>query len=71
MNRPTRQQPTYEISLEPAGGGWHCNHLYYTWDRAALAAMSADQITSGRDAVIQSLDPVADDATLAVADFGR
>ena len=62
MNRPTRPQPTYEISLEPAGGGWHCSHLYYTWDRDKLAQMSADQITSGRDAVIQALDPAASDS---------
>jgi peroxiredoxin len=79
MNRPARPQPTYEISLKPAGGGWHCSHLYYTWDREKLAQMSTDQITSGRDAVIQALDPAADDAPLRLqtsvvsghkADFG-
>jgi peroxiredoxin len=64
MNRPTRPQPTFEVSLEPAGGGWHCSHLYYTWNRAALARMSPDQITAGRDAVIQTLDPAGSNAPL-------
>lgn len=84
MNRPAHPQPTFEVSLEPAGGGWHCSHLYYTWDRGVLAQMSAEQITAGRDAVIQTLDPAGDnpaknDAPLRVqtsvisghkADFG-
>lgn len=64
MNRPARQQPKFEISLQPAGGGWHCSHLYYTWNRAALAKMSAEQITTGRAEAISAIDPTASDAPL-------
>ena len=64
MSRPTHSSAPPEISLSPAGGGWHCSHLYYSWDRPALAQMLEDQITSGRDAVIQALDPANSDAPL-------
>ncbi len=64
MNRPARQQPQFEISLQPAGGGWHCSHLYYTWNRAALAQMSAEQVTAGRAEAISAIDPAGNDAPL-------
>ena len=64
MSRPPHTQAPPEVSLNPAGGGWHCSHLYYSWDRTALAQMSAEQIISGRDGVIQALDPAAADAPL-------
>ncbi|MEQ8210691.1 MAG: heme-dependent peroxidase [Lacipirellulaceae bacterium] len=58
MNRP--QAAPAEISLVPAGGGWHCSHLYYTWDRAVLAQMPAKQLSAGRAAVVETLDPSAE-----------
>lgn len=64
MSRPTHSSAPPEISLTPAGGGWHCSHLYYSWDRPALAQMSATQITSGREGVIQALDPASSDVPL-------
>jgi peroxiredoxin len=79
MSRPSHSPSTFEVSLAPAGGGWHCSHLYYTWDRHALAKMSAEQITSGREDVISALDPKGSDAPLRLqtsivsgnkADFG-
>jgi len=79
MNRPTHSQEPAEISLEPANGGWHCSHLYYTWDRAELAQMSVDQVTTGRADVIAQLDPAGNNAPLRLqtsvvsghkADFG-
>jgi chlorite dismutase len=44
------------ISLEPTVG-WHCTHLYFRFDRAALAALSAAQVQAGRDELVAILDP--------------
>ena len=55
---PPEQVP---ISLEPTEG-WHCTHIYYAFNRAALAALSADQIASGRDDLIAALDPAGSQA---------
>jgi len=60
MNRPAHTGKPVEVSLNPANGGWHCSHLYYSWNRAALAQMSAEQIAAGRADVIAALDPAAD-----------
>jgi len=79
MNRPHVTSPTPEISLSPAGGGWHCSHLYYTWNRAALAQMPRAEVSAGIDVVIALLDPAASDSPLRLqtsvvsghkADFG-
>jgi chlorite dismutase len=45
-------------SLEPLAG-WHCRHLYYTFDRGVLAALGADLIHAGRAELIATLDPGA------------
>lgn len=79
MNRPAHAVQPTEISLEPAEGGWHCSHLYYSWNRGVLASLSADLLAAGRAAVISALDPQGDDAPLRLqtsvvsghkADFG-
>ncbi len=45
--------------LAPAGGGWHCSHLYYSFNRAALAACSIDQRSAIAAAFVEALDPAA------------
>ncbi|MEN0110757.1 MAG: heme-dependent peroxidase, partial [Planctomycetota bacterium] len=65
--------------LAPHDGGWHCSHLYYSFDRAALAALAPAE----RDAIAAdlrvALDPAADHAPVRMqasitsghkADFG-
>ncbi len=47
-----------EVSLSPAEG-WHCSHLFYRFDRARLAAMSAAEVESGRRQFVETLDPQA------------
>ncbi len=37
--------------------GWHCSHLYYRFDRAALAKLDAATLAAGRQAFIEALDP--------------
>jgi chlorite dismutase len=62
MSRPAHAAQSVPISLEPAGGGWHTSHLYYSWDRAVLAQLGPDQAAAGRAAVVAALDPAGPDA---------
>jgi hydrogen peroxide-dependent heme synthase len=67
------------LSLEPAGGGWHCSHLYYSFDRAALKQLSDAERSAGCEQFQIELDPAIGDAPLRLqtsivagqkADFG-
>jgi chlorite dismutase len=66
-------------SLAPASGGWHCSHLYYSFDRAALARLTAAERTAGAEQFVAALDPAGAEAPLRLqssivsghkADFG-
>lgn len=50
-----------EVSLEPTEG-WHCSHLYYRWNRGALAAMSDLDVARGRREIAEILDPAGHQA---------
>ena len=63
----------------PAGGGWHCSHLYYSFDRAALAAMTPEARATAAADFVAALNPEAEDAPIRLqasitsghkADFG-
>ncbi|MCC6494591.1 MAG: heme-dependent peroxidase [Pirellulales bacterium] len=78
MNRPPAANPA-EYSRKPADGGWHCTHLFYSWNRDRLADMPPEHIAEGRAALISTLDPAHEGAPLrlqtsivsgAKADFG-
>ena len=43
--------PLAEISLAPAEGGWHCSHLYYSWNRGVLAKLSPEQMAAAQEEV--------------------
>jgi len=67
-----------EISLQPAEG-WHCSHLYYTFERGGLTRMTEADIRAGREETIAILDPAGPGATARLqtsvvsghkADFG-
>lgn len=64
MSRPGLHPPAAPISRIPASGGWHATHVFYAWNRAALAAMTRERLAAGRDAVIAALDPAHSDAPL-------
>ena len=64
MNRPAHTAQPTEVSLVPAEGGWHCSHLYYSWNRNVLATLSTEQLAAGRAEVIAALDPNGDEAPL-------
>lgn len=81
MPRPAHTSSTESIlpSLVPAGGGWHCSHLYYSFNRSALARLTSDERAAGTRDLVAALDPVGDDAPLRLqttitagqkADFG-
>ena len=76
-SRPTSEQ-SQEVSLEPTEG-WHCSHLYYTFDRGVLAGMTQANIREGRLDVEAALDADGPEATTRLqttvvsgqkADFG-
>jgi hydrogen peroxide-dependent heme synthase len=50
-----------EISLVPPEA-WHCSHLYYRFNRRALASLTPAEQVAGREAFLQALDPQAADA---------
>jgi len=70
--------PSTEVSLKPAEG-WHCSHLYYRFNRAALKSLTAAELSAGREAFLAALDPAGQGAPARVqaslvsghkADFG-
>ncbi|TWT90408.1 putative heme peroxidase [Pseudobythopirellula maris] len=66
-------------SLAPAGGGWHCSHLYYSFDRVLLPSMDSEERDAVADSILAVLDPEAPHAPMRMqlsitsghkADFG-
>ena len=66
-------------SLIPARGGWHCSHLYYSFDRAALKQLSDSERSAGIRLFVAALGPAGSEAPLRLqtsivsgqkADFG-
>src|SRR3954465_4250101 len=79
MQRPAHNSESTPPSLVPAGGGWHCSHLYYSFDRRALGQLTSDARAAGSRALASALDSVGPDAPIRLqttitsgqkADFG-
>jgi peroxiredoxin len=81
MQRPAPTSHTESVpqTLTPAGGGWHCSHLFYSFDRRGLAQLSDTARAAGCREIIAALDPHGADAPLRLqtsivsgqkADFG-
>jgi len=71
-------QASSEVSLTP-DEGWHCSHLYYTFNRGVMAEMHETKRLDGRDELVAVLDPEGPNAPLRLqtsvvsghkADFG-
>jgi peroxiredoxin len=58
--RPETSQSD-EVSLQPSEG-WHCSHLYYSFNRGALASIPPAQVQEGRQQLIDVLNPDGDQA---------
>jgi len=63
-NEPHSSAELRRQELSPAGGGWHCSHLYYSFDRRLLAKLSAQERDEGCREVVAALDPAAPEAPL-------
>ncbi|QDT68531.1 putative heme peroxidase [Planctomycetes bacterium MalM25] len=80
--RPAATQPepaTDGDPLAPYDGGWHCSHLYYSWDREKLNAMAPSHRDQVAETFAAALDPAAEGAPMRLqlsitsghkADFG-
>ena len=53
--------PSTEVSLKPSEG-WHCSHLYYRWNRAALKKLSDAELSAGREEFAAALAPIGEGA---------
>lgn len=62
MSHAPSHAPSSEISLQPTEG-WHCSHLYYRIDRAALKGLSSEELRAGREHLIAALDPAGGEAS--------
>ncbi len=49
-------QPLPPPSLTPSQG-WHCTHIYYSWERGSLAHLSQNERTRGAQEVTAILNP--------------
>jgi chlorite dismutase len=80
QHRPeTSSSKSSNSGLAPAGGGWHCSHLYYSYDRAVLKLLSSAERENGCREFAAVLDPTGADAPIRLqssivsghkADFG-
>jgi peroxiredoxin len=48
--------------LHPVSGGWHVSHLYYSFDRRAIAGLSKEGLASACEAMTGALDPAGPEA---------
>ncbi|MCG8584728.1 MAG: heme-dependent peroxidase [Pirellulales bacterium] len=65
MSRPpVADQSSQEVSLEPAAGGWHCSHLYYSFDRGELSEFGEGERVEARQEIAAILDPSGSDAPM-------
>ncbi|HEX2477307.1 MAG TPA: hydrogen peroxide-dependent heme synthase [Lacipirellulaceae bacterium] len=70
MQRPAHNSAeSTPHTLSPAGGGWHCSHLYYSFDRARLTQLSAAERADGSREVAAALDPAGSDAPIRLQSF--
>jgi peroxiredoxin len=63
---PSTEQSQPEISLELAGGGWHCSHLYYSFDRGELSEFGESELAEARSELVEILAPNGTEAPVRV-----
>ena len=67
--RPTQSSTEEVHPLHPVGGGWHCSHLYYSFDRGLLAAISSGDLATGCEQFRAILNPDADEQPVRLQSF--
>ncbi len=68
MSEPVRPSDLPEPSVQPSHG-WHCTHMFYRLNRAALASLSTEQRTAAAVRLGQILDPQSDEAPTRLQSF--
>jgi chlorite dismutase len=63
------QESLTRSALAPAGGGWHCSHLYYAFDRGELKKLPPAEVAAGGEEFIAALDPAGEYAPLRLQCF--
>jgi peroxiredoxin len=58
--QPSAERPQDKLVPEE---GWHCSHLYYSFDRDILSRLDSSQRADGGEAVVAALDPQGPHAT--------
>ncbi len=61
VTHPATRGETVANTLEPEHG-WHCSHLFYRFDRAALKQLSTAELAAGKQQFAKTLDPEAEGA---------
>lgn len=57
VTRPTHAPQALPEPSIKLSEGWHCLHLYYRVDQAALRQLSEEQVAEGREVLVHLLDP--------------
>ena len=57
ISRPTHPPPALPEPSIKLSEGWHCLHLYFRIDQAALRQLSQEKIAEGREVLAHLLDP--------------
>jgi peroxiredoxin len=57
VNRPSHTHAALPEPTTKLTDGWHCLHLYYQVNQAALNQLSASDLAEGREALVHLLDP--------------
>lgn len=68
MSQPARPSDLPEPSTTPSNG-WHFSHLFYRWNRAQLAQLTAEQRVTGREQFAEILDPSSEAASTRMQSF--
>lgn len=68
MSQPARPSDLPEPSTTPSNG-WHCSHLFYRWNRAQLAQLTAEQRQTGREQFLEIVEPTAASAPTRMQSF--
>ncbi|MFN3190990.1 MAG: hydrogen peroxide-dependent heme synthase [Aureliella sp.] len=68
MGAPTRPTNLPDPSIQPTSG-WHCTHLFYRFDRAALKLLSGEERSRGVEQLHALLDPSGTDSPTRMQSF--
>lgn len=69
MNHPGRPQAELPPPTRKLTEGWHCLHIYYQVNQAALKALTEEERAAGREQIQQIIDPKGENAPERIQAF--